>query len=130
MSRAGRLAAQMTPAPETRAALAVLLAFFALLMPALLPYGPSPVVRAGPFVAPHAHIGAIDPSKSHDHSGKQAAIPDAAQMLAPLVPAVLADAGTLPILPRALEVSPRAPSPVATPPRYASARPRAPPAAA
>jgi hypothetical protein len=112
---------------ETRRSLAVIVAFFALLMPALLPFGSRPVAAIGSYIAPHAHhdTAAATP---HDHSGDREALPDAAQLLAPAVPAllvaVIAFLSARPVVPTA------APATVAAPsrPRFFSGRPRAPPA--
>ncbi len=113
----------------TRPQWAVLLAFFALLMPALLPFGAQPVRAAGSFVAPHVHFRPADATQPHDHSGGTQAVPDAAQLLSPAVFAFLVAVALLamvfaPSRHRVDLVAPRL-APIR---RFSRARPRAPPA--
>lgn len=120
---------RLVPGSETRAALAVLLAFCALLLPALLPYGPAPVAQAGHYVAPHPHIG-IGANTPHQHTGGTPQLPDAAKVLAPAILAILPDFA-LPRAPHArLDTVAPAIVAVALPQPFSPAQPRAPPAAA
>jgi hypothetical protein len=129
MPAMGSLIRSIRPTAETRSALAALLAFCALLLPALLPYGPTPIGQAGQFLAPHPHVG-IHAATPHDHTGGSPQLPDAAKVIAPAILAILPGF----VLPRApaARVDTVAPAlvAVALPQAFSLAHPRAPPAAA
>ena len=112
-----------------RPQLAVLLAFFALLMPALLPFGVQPVAAVGSYVSPHAHSHAADATQPHDHGGGGEAVPDAAQLLSPAIFAFLL---AVAMLATSFSASRHGLAPGATclapTRRFSRARPRAPPA--
>ena len=127
---AQRLQQYFRPSPDTRATLAALLAFCALLLPALLPYGPTPVFQAGHFVAPHPHVG-ISAATPHEHGGAVPQLPDAAKVLAPAILIAVLPQISLPPAPREQSDTVAPPSvAVATPEQFDPAQPRAPPAAA
>ncbi len=116
------------PNNDTRRTLAILVALFALLMPALLPFGSRPVVAMGSYVVPHAHHHAADAAQPHDHGGGTESLPDAAQLLSPAVFALLVAIVLLATFATArhgvvLDAPHLAPAR-----RFSCARPRAPPA--
>lgn len=63
----------VTPAGQSRHVLIALLAYLALLMPALLPYGAHPGSAVPLGIAAHAHVLGVDPHAPHPHGG---GIPD------------------------------------------------------
>jgi hypothetical protein len=115
------------PDVATRRTLAVLVAFLALLMPALLPFGSRPLPALGAYAAPHAHYDVTDATQPHEHGGGTESVPDAAQLLLPATLAILVVAAwlatTFAVPPRPARVAAR----VAVPRPFSRARPRAPP---
>lgn len=122
------LARQM-PTRESRRPLIALLAYLALLMPALLPYGAFPANAVLGGVAPHVHADGVDANLPHEHGGgSQERIPaDTPFVLShPVLAALLAEPPRLP-LPRATKppfVAAAAPAPSGN---YEPGQPRGPP---
>ncbi len=92
-----RLMQHLTPGRESRRVLIALLAYLALLMPALLPYGAQPADTLRVGLAPHVHAVGVDPHAPHDHGGGTG---ERAPADVPFVLAHVALAALLPELPQ------------------------------
>jgi hypothetical protein len=124
--------AQLLPSRDNRRVLIALFAYLGLLLPALLPFGPSPTQSLVGGVAPHVHATYVDPNLPHDHGG---GTPDRVPADAPFFLSHIAVAALLPELPQlpAL-VATKTSFVAATAPRrsgtYAPGQPRGPPSQA